>query len=217
MHTPHEVLLVRHGESESNAGQVSEDAASAGLTPLGMRQAEAVAAAFDAAPARFVVSPYRRAQLTAAPAIARFPQVPLETWPVHEFTFLSPSGYQGTTVESRKPAVEAYWGAGDAHAVTGEGAESFAMLLARVHDARLRLEAFEAGPIAVFSHKKFLNALLWSWLAGVPAASSSRMRRFREFDHALPFPNGAIVTVRFDSKGPWVGPVHTLHLEGTEA
>lgn len=217
MHAPHEVLLVRHGESESNAGEVSDDAASAGLTPLGLRQAEAIAASFAVAPERFIVSPYRRAQLTAAPALARFPEVAVETWPVQEFTFLSPSGYRGTTVESRKPAVEAYWGAADAHAVAGDGAESFAMLLARVQAARQRLEALTEGPVVVFSHKKFLNALLWSWLAGAPAASGSRMRRYREFDHAMPFVNGAFVTVRFDASGPWVSPVHTTHLEGTEA
>lgn len=214
MHAPLHVLLVRHGESESNAGQASEDAASAALTPLGQRQADAFAAALDSAPARFVVSPYRRAQLTAAPAIARFANVPVDTWPVQEFTFLSPEGYAGSTMATRKPAVEAYWAAADPRARMGEGAESFADLLTRVAEARARLEALREGPVVVFSHKKFLNALLWSWLAGAPAVSASRMKRFREFDHAMPFENGACVHVRLDAEGPWVGPIRTAHLEG---
>lgn len=214
MHVPLHVLLIRHGESESNAGEISEDAGSAALTPLGERQAAAIAAALHEPPARFVVSPYRRAQLTAAPSCARYPGVTVETWPVQEFTFLSPARYQGTTVESRRPAVEAFWSAADPRARMGEGAESFADLLERVREARSRLERLDAGPVAVFSHKKFLNALLWSWLAGAPSASTSRMKRFREFDHAMPFANGAIVEVRLGADGPWVSPIRTSHLEG---
>lgn len=217
MDAPLRLLLVRHGESESNAGEVSEDAASAALTALGVRQARAFADRLDVPPARFVVSPYRRARETAAAAIARFPGVPVETWPVQEFTFLSPAQYRGTTVATRKPAAEAYWTAADPHAVTGEGAESFAAFLARVRETRTRLESAASGPVVVFSHKKFLNALLWTWLAGDPSPSSSRMRRYREFDHAMPFVNAGCVEVRVGAGGAWVGAISVAHLEGLPA
>jgi len=200
------ILLIRHGESESNAGAVSDDAGSASLTPLGVRQAQAIAAWLESPPTRFVVSPYRRAQQTAAPSLARHAHVPVETWPVHEFTFLSPDSYAGTSPEMRKPAAEAYWAAADAHAVTGEGAESFAAFLARVHATRARLEALSPGVVVVFSHKKFLNALRWTWLTGEAPASTSRMVRFREFDHAVPFANGACAEVRIVDGAAWVGP-----------
>ncbi len=201
------ILLIRHGESESNAGAVTDDATSASLTPLGVRQAHAIAEWLDEAPARIVVSPYRRAQQTAAVTLARHAHVSVETWPVQEFTYLSPAAHAGTSAAMREPAARAYWAAADAHAVTGEGAESFAAFMARVHATRARLEALPEGVVAVFSHKKFLNALRWVWLTGEAAASTSRMVRFREFDHAMPFANGGIGEVRVTAGAAWVGPV----------
>lgn len=199
------ILLIRHGESESNAGAVSDDASSASLTPLGVRQAQAIAEWLDTPPARFIVSPYRRAEQTAAPSLARHPHVPVETWPVHEFTFLSPAAYAGTSRTMREPAAEAYWAAADAHAVTGDGAESFAAFVARVHATRARLAALPDDLVVVFAHKKFLNALRWTYLTGEAPASSSRMVRFREFDHAVPFANGACCEVRLLDGVAWVG------------
>ena len=212
-----DVLLVRHGESEGNAGQPTDDAASAVLTARGERQAEAVATLIERAPTLFVVSPYARSRLTARPACARFPEVPVEEWPVHEFTYLGPASYRGSTVAERRPAVEAYWTAGDPHGVQGEGAESFAVFLARVHETRERLERAAGDSIVVFSHKKFINALLWSWLAGRPAVSARRMARYRGFDHAVAFPNGACVRVRLGEGGAWLGAICTVHLDGLPA
>jgi broad specificity phosphatase PhoE len=118
------VLFVRHGESEDNAGLPSESMASTPLTPAGLRQAEAMAASLETAPGRFVVSPYVRAQQTSRPARARFPGVPVEEWPVHEFTFLPASAYHGTTLAQRQPAEDAYWQVNDPRVVRGDGAES---------------------------------------------------------------------------------------------
>lgn len=199
------VWLVRHGESESNAGLPSDDAASVALTERGREQAESLARSFDEPPGLIVVSCYARARETAAPTRARFPGVPVEEWPVHEFTYLGPDDYRGTTVEERQPATEAYWESADPHEVRGAGAESFAAFLARVQDARSRLERASCGCVIVFSHKKFLNALRWSFLAGPPRVSSRRMRRYRGFDLAMPFPNGARVELRLGPGGPWVG------------
>ncbi|MEQ1833285.1 MAG: histidine phosphatase family protein, partial [Candidatus Eisenbacteria bacterium] len=143
------VLLVRHGESVGNAGLATEDAASTELTALGVQQAQAVAQALPAAPALFVVSSYARAQRSAEPSRARFPHVPVEIWPVHEFTYLAPHVYAGTTVSERQPEVEAYWAAADPHLVAGEGAESFAGFLGRVADVRARLAAVVQDRVAV--------------------------------------------------------------------
>lgn len=200
------VLLVRHGESVGNAGHATEDASSTELTAVGLLQAHAVAAALPVVPELFVVSSYTRSQRTAEPARARFPHVPVEVWPVHEFTYLGPHEYAGTTVEARRPAVDEYWHAADPHRVAGDGAESFADFLARVADVRARLERGPASPVVVFSHKKFLNALLWSWLAGAPAVSARRMARYRGFDQAVALPNGGCIEVRIESGRVWISP-----------
>ena len=80
------VFLIRHGESESNAGLPSADPGSAPLTPDGHRQARQVARVLADAPALIVTSPYLRARQTAQPTISRFPGAACEEWPVQEFT-----------------------------------------------------------------------------------------------------------------------------------
>ncbi len=206
------VLLVRHGESEDNAGLPSDSMGSTPLTPTGVRQAEAVAAMLETPPGLFVVSPYVRARQTSRPALARFPAVPIEEWPVQEFTFLPDVAYLGTTLADRQPAEDAYWKQNDPRVVLGAGAESFVAFLERIQDARERLEKLDCGSVVLFSHKKVVNALLWSWLAGRPSQSARRMARFRSFDHAIKLPNGACVDVRIDDGHAWLGPVRTEHL-----
>jgi probable phosphoglycerate mutase len=207
------VLLVRHGESEDNAGLPSESMGSTPLTPGGVRQAEAVAALLDGPPGLFVVSPYVRARQTSLPARARYPAVPVEEWPVQELTFLPSAAYHGTTLAQRQGAEDDYWARNQPDLVLGEGAESFVAFLGRVDDARTRLESLDCGAVVLFSHKKFVNALLWSWLAGRPSRSARRMARFHSFDHAVKFPNGACASVRIEEGAAWLGPVRTEHLE----
>lgn len=83
------IWLIRHGESVSNAGLQTTHPAASKQTPLGHRQAAAVAQAFNKPPGLIVVSRYVRSQQAAAPTQARFPQVPVEEWQVHEFTYLA--------------------------------------------------------------------------------------------------------------------------------
>lgn len=101
--------LVRHGESAANAGAVTTDPASIPLTEAGRGQARSTAAAIMQRPNLIVVSSYLRTRQTTAPSIERFPDVPVETWPVQEFTYLSPGRCAGTTTAQRRPLVEAYW------------------------------------------------------------------------------------------------------------
>src|SRR6267378_4164471 len=93
-----EICLVRHGMSGDNAGAPGVGMDATPLTSVGTRQANAFAATLREAPGLFIVSPYLRAQETAAPAIARYPEVPVEEWPVHEFTFLPRPAYVGSTL-----------------------------------------------------------------------------------------------------------------------
>lgn len=208
-----DVLLVRHGESEDNAGLPSESMGSTPLTPTGLAQARLFAGRLTDPPGLFVVSPYVRAQQTSQPARERFSTTAVAEWPVQEFTFLPYSAYRGTTLADRQPAEDAYWAASDPRRVLGEGAESFVAYLARIQAARERLEALDCGSVVVFTHKKVVSALLWSWLAGKPSQSARRMARFRNFDKALKFPNCASVRVRIDGAQAWLGSVSAPELE----
>jgi probable phosphoglycerate mutase len=86
------VWLIRHGQSESNAGLPSADWRRIPLTELGYRQAEHVAGVFADPPRFIVTSPYLRARQTAQPTIERYPGAPGEEWAVQEFSYLRPLG-----------------------------------------------------------------------------------------------------------------------------
>ncbi|NIJ35322.1 histidine phosphatase family protein [Sphingomonas oligoaromativorans] len=152
-------IFIRHGQSTGNAGQPSSDLALIELTELGWQQAHTVAADWTEAPSLIVTSPYLRTQQTAQPTIARFPDVPVEVWPIEEFTYLQPARWNGTTSAERMPHLERYWAEADPHYWDGEGAESFATLLRRAEAALTRLAALPGDTLAyVFGHGQFIQA-----------------------------------------------------------
>ncbi|WP_242140595.1 histidine phosphatase family protein [Sphingomonas sp. TREG-RG-20F-R18-01] len=152
--------FVRHGQSTANAGNPSNDLASIELTELGWQQANAVAKAWEENPTLIITSPFLRTQQTAAPTIVRFPDVPVEVWPIEEFTYLQPSRWNGTLSSARAAYVEGFWSTADPTYCDGEGAESFATLLRRAEATLDRLSALSPDALAyIFSHGQFIQAV----------------------------------------------------------
>lgn len=154
------IQLIRHAESEGNAGLPTNDPASIPLTQQGHEQAAELAASFTAAPDLIIVSPFIRTQQTAAPLISRFPHVIVEEWSVHEFTYLNPIKYSGTTETQRGIFAHGYWNRCDPHWNDGGGAESFAELIARIDALEIRLRQHLGKEIVIFTHGYFIKALL---------------------------------------------------------
>jgi broad specificity phosphatase PhoE len=189
------VFLVRHGESESNAGLASDDPGSIPLTAHGHQQARQIAQVLAEAPALIVTSPYLRARQTAQPTISRFPAAACQEWPVHEFTYLGDLHGRASTAREREPYVRAYWDRADPGS-TSPGAESFADLLSRTTDFLNRLSAQESGPVVVFTHGLFMRAVAWSLLTGVTAPDEDQMRSFRGFANRYLIPNAGVIELR---------------------
>jgi probable phosphoglycerate mutase len=212
------VWLIRHGQSESNAGLSSADWRGIPITGLGHQQAERIAGAFADSPKLIVSSPYLRAQQTAQPAIAQYPGVACEEWPVQEFSYLRTLDGRATTSHERAPEVRAYWEQADPqHAEPG--AESFAGLLGRVTSFLGRLGAQQAGPVAVFTHGIFMRAVAWHLLTGVADPGPEDMRQFRRFTSLYPVPNGGVLELRYypgESAPSLIGGT-TLHLPASLA
>ncbi len=105
------VFLVRHGQSQANAGFATPDPAKVELTPLGVKQAKEVAAFLKThtPPKLIVTSPYLRSKQTAEPTRFLFPNTAVEEWEVQEFTYLSSIHRMCSTVQDRKPLVDGYW------------------------------------------------------------------------------------------------------------
>ena len=153
-------IFIRHGQSTGNAGIPAHDLALLELTGLGWGQSREVAASWTEVPSLIVTSSYLRTKQTATATIARFPDVPVEVWPIQEFTYLQPTRWNGTRSSERMPAIERYWAAADPAYCDGEGAESFSILLERAQAALDRLAGLpEESLVYVFSHGQFIQAV----------------------------------------------------------
>lgn len=153
------VFLVRHGQSVANAGGRTTDHDTNPLTELGRTQSVDLAKRLPCKPNLFVVSPFLRAQQTAEPLRQRFPDVPVEVWPIQEFTFLEPANHKNSTEADRQPHSADYWKRQDPVFLTGPGAESFTQFFDRAREAIHRLEtANPGGCIILFTHGYFMQA-----------------------------------------------------------
>lgn len=206
------VWLIRHGQSEANAGLRSASASDIPLTELGRQQAGAVAARFGLAPAEIAYSRYTRAAQTAEPTRSRFPGSPASIWAVHEFTYLSPERCANTTWAERVPMVGEYWNRADPDHVDGSGVESFRQFLTRVDETLERL-ADEAAPLfAIFTHGQFMQAAMWRVGPGAGPGAPERMAEFRTFMLANPVPNAAVLELELEGGAARIGRVQTDHL-----
>lgn len=188
----HCAYFFRHGESSANAGEATTDVASIGLTPKGVEQAKALGRFFVEAPQKLVVSPFLRARETAAHALAAFPGLTQEVWPIQEFTYLSPQKCAGTTARDRQPWVDEYWNRAEPLYRADAGVESFNDFIGRVDTTLLRMaELIKENRLAVlFGHGIFMNALRWRVGQGQGAVTGEAMRFFREYALSAPLGNG---------------------------
>jgi broad specificity phosphatase PhoE len=189
-------ILVRHGQSESNAGLPTLHPETIELTELGRTQAGLTAAVLPR-PSLIATSLYRRAQATAEPFRCRWPTVSTTVWPVHEFTFLDPVRWSGTTAADRRAAVNAYWDSADPFYVDAPGCESFAELLERAMDLERLLRTVAEEPVVIFTHAMFIRALFWVITRSLGSVGSDEMTHFRIFARSFSLPNCSILSVEF--------------------
>lgn len=156
-----EFWFIRHGQSLTNIGIPSKSDEATPLTQLGVTQSELVAWSIDTPPDLFVVSPYLRTSLTAAPTLAKFPGVPVETWQIQEFSYLSYTQYSGASASDRRRLSVKYFLMGDPNLVLGEGGESFNQFINRVESCYKKLVESNKKRIVLFGHGWFMRAGLW--------------------------------------------------------
>jgi broad specificity phosphatase PhoE len=204
------IRCIRHGQSASNAGLVTEYPDTIPLTELGWRQAECVASSFAASPTLVIFSAFDRAAQTASPLCERYPDVPVAVWPIQEFTYLAPFRYAGTRREDRVPAIVDYWRRLDPDHRDGDGAETFHEYWSRVDSFLERCRSLR-GLVAVVSHGQFLRGVMLRLLCG-PMPIEAAMTRFRSFRLAIPLQNAAMITLHLSARGDRLGPVDIGHV-----
>lgn len=194
-------IFIRHGQSTGNAGIPSDDLSAIELTELGWQQARAVAISWREPPSLIVTSPYVRAQQTAEPTRARFPEVPVEVWPIYEFTYLDPVRWNGTLSAERRPHIDRYWKTADPMYCDGEEAESFSMLIQRAEGALMRLVSMpEVELVYLFCHGQFMQAVnLLVRYGGLTYGEIMRM--FPVYSQEHPIQNGRKLPIPCTAEG----------------
>lgn len=155
----HCCIFIRHGESAANAGLKTASNAEIPLTETGHKQAKHIIERIDFIPDHFYSSPFKRAIDTLHPLAAKFPDKPVMIRDsLHEFIYLSPAKYDGTTAEERKQAVNAFWANCDPDYQDGADAESFHSFVERVrHEMTFFQE--QRGMNIVVGHGQFMHII----------------------------------------------------------
>ncbi|MCU4413938.1 histidine phosphatase family protein [Acinetobacter sp. WU_MDCI_Axc73] len=153
------IYLIRHAQSVANVNGRSVSHASIELTEQGMLQAEQLAQQLPQAH-RIFISPFLRTLQTARPLLLRDHLQP-EVFEIQEFSYLSDAKCQNTTLEERKPFVDAYWAQANPNYRDAEDAESFVDFYQRVIDFTMELnrlrDRYQNQNLMVFSHGQFLT------------------------------------------------------------
>lgn len=210
------VWLIRHGESESNAGLQTLCPVFTALTKRGISQAERISEAFTRSPSLIITSKYVRTQQTALPTIKRFPNAKRDQWDIHEFTYLSWSHSSSMTMQERRPMVDDFWERNDP-LYRDDEAESFVQFMSRVSSVLERLRYSGEDFIAVFTHGYFMRAVVWLLQSPPSRIDANSMREFRDRLGRVSIPNGAILPVKLRGRDKtWVGDIIVSHLAPVE-
>lgn len=207
-----EIRLIRHAESLANAGAATSTPRDIPLSEKGYEQARTLAGSIIDRPDRIILSPYTRTLETARPVLARFPDCPVETLSIQEFTYLSISRCRNTTYEQRKPMVEEYWTRCDPEYADGGQAESLAELIYRTRDFLRRVREMEGELVFVFTHEYFIKAVIWEVLQFGPRIDAGFMAAFRKFSTLFSIPNTAVMKMVLDEGEFTLGKIDGSHL-----
>lgn len=153
------IYLIRHAESVGNVNGRTASHASIELTIEGHEQARKLATQLPYAD-HVYISSFIRTKQTAQPILDRDQREP-ETLSIEEFSYLSDSRCQNTTLEERKPWVDRYWSRLDIDYLDGTDAESFRAFYQRVVAFKQHLFTIQSNfmdrNLMVFSHGQFLK------------------------------------------------------------
>lgn len=153
------IFIIRHAESESNAGIVFEHQNIIKITNNGRKQAEDLLQVLEK-PDKIICSKYIRTIETAEPLMNKFPESEIHLWiDVYEFQPLNSEKYKGITKEQRDELVRQYWLKMSPFYNDGGNAESFKDFVERVNVCILRMKNL-TGINYIFTHSNFIRCVV---------------------------------------------------------
>jgi alpha-ribazole phosphatase len=196
------ILLVRHGQSQANAGGVTLENPLVPLTPLGELQARALAPWLPQAAAAIWSSPFKRALDTAKPYCERLGANAATHEDLREFEVIDTVQMRDSPFAERNAAVMRFWQTAEPDLRTGPAAESFREFHQRITRVRTRFLPSLPDGTVIFGHGMWMALLLWQ-LWGFEQLDPAAMIQFRRFQLGFPMPNAALYALTHTSLGNW--------------
>ncbi len=203
MTTPIRIYLVRHGQSQANAGGVTLENPVVPLTELGERQARALAPLLPPSSVTIWSSPFKRTLDTAAPYCARLNQTVATHDELREFETVDTVQLRGSPCEERETVVAGYWMRSDPDHRSGPAAETFREFHERVARARHEFLAALPDGSVVFGHGMWMALLFWQ-MWGFSSVDRIGMTLFRRFQLGFPTPNAGVYRLSQVTPGNWL-------------
>lgn len=152
------IILVRHGQSDANAGAVANTSFSEiPLTEKGKEQARKFAETLEGKPNLIICSPFLRTKQTCQPLRDKYPDVPFEIDEnVREFSYICPEFAFGKTIEQRKQRVNEYWSKLDPSFHDSESVECFSQFVERAKAFIKCVHQRKENFTVVFSHALYM-------------------------------------------------------------
>lgn len=181
------IYLIRHAQSESNAGQAVRPNHAINLTDVGKTQAQALADwltdQISESVTEIFVSQYLRTQQTAQPYLQSTKRTAIVIDELHEFNFLDFDTIKDLSFDDIRVIVDEFWQQHSAHRAS-ELTDSFEQFVERVKKVRAYFDALPDGTYLVFTHGMWIGMLIWQMLLG-DSPRLYNMKKFREFELAV--------------------------------
>lgn len=180
------IYLIRHAQSESNAGQTVRPNHQINITDVGKTQAQELADWLSANVTEPVteifVSQYLRTHQTAQPYLQSTKRTAIVIDELHEFNFLDFDTIKDLSFDDIRVIADEFWQQHSAHRAS-ELTDSFEHFVARVQKVRAYFDALPDGTYLVFTHGMWIGMLIWQLLLG-DSPRLYNMKKFREFELA---------------------------------
>ena len=177
------IYLIRHAQSESNAGQAVRPNHAINLTDVGKTQAQALADwltdHISEPVTEIFVSQYLRTQQTAQPYLQSTKRTATV---IDELHFLDFDTIKDLSFDDIRVIADEFWQQHSAHRVS-ELTDSFEHFVARVQKVRAYFDALPDGTYLVFTHGMWIGMLIWQMLLG-DSPRLHNMKKFRDFELA---------------------------------
>lgn len=178
------IYLIRHAQSEANAGHALRPNHAINITEYGKGQAMELADWLNAHITEPVsdifVSQYVRTHQTAQPYLTSQTRTPTVIEDLHEFNFLDFDNIKDLSFDEMRAIADEFW-LKPSEYQDGEMTDSFAHFVQRVRNVRAYFDTLPDGTYVVFTHGMWIGMLMWQILIG-DSPRVLNMQKFHQFE-----------------------------------